>query len=87
MFTLRIRPSSEFTNEEFLNAVDCARICIESVLYDFGSTVATENDRILIKANGITKDEIMQKIKGCFCNNIGIIYAEFLHVELLSQNV
>ena len=86
MFVFKIYQGGDSTNEEFSSAIDCAKTCIESVLYDLNATVAVEGNQISIVVSNIKEKECWGKIKGCFRDSSGTFYPEFLHVESIPQN-
>lgn len=77
--------NDEVSSESFTSAANCAKDCIESVLYDFGAVITVTDDLITITTDDITEKECKEKIQGCFCDSAGNVYPEFLRVEPLSK--
>jgi hypothetical protein len=83
MFIYKVHKDDEASIEDFTSAVNCAKECIENVLYDLSAVITVTDDLITITTDDITKKECKDKIQGCFCDNAGNVYPEFLRVELL----
>ena len=83
MYTYKVHKNNEVSIEDFTSAVNCAKECIESVLYDFGAVITVTGDTIIIAIDDVTEMECKEKIKGCFCDSAGNVYPEFLRVEPL----
>ncbi|MBW2185569.1 MAG: hypothetical protein JRG71_03935 [Deltaproteobacteria bacterium] len=86
MFTFKILKSKDATEEAYQSALQCARDSVESVL---------NNKDLLIKAFGTTitishfeptqsidmaDQTCKERIKGCFCDADGKLYAEFSRI-------
>lgn len=85
MYTYRIHKNHRVSSEKFSSAVNSAKNCVESVLYDFGAEVLVSGDLMRIKVDSITEKECRESIRGCFCDGSGNLYPEFLRVEPLSK--
>jgi len=85
MHIYKVHKDDEVSIEDFTSAVNCAKECIESVLYDLGAVVTVSDDLITITTDDITEKECKEKIQGCFCDSAGNVYPEFIRVERLSK--
>lgn len=76
----------ELSEENFLNAINCARACIESILDNEQLAVEVVAGVITIRPTdsegsiGMTPNQCRAKIKSCFCDSAGNIYPEFVRI-------
>lgn len=86
VYKFKVIKSPESSKEEFERALDCARVCVESIFGTELLTVDVVGNTISIRHADseepidITLFECKEKIKGCFCEDTGIIYPEFIKV-------
>lgn len=86
MYIFKLIRSDSATEEEFMSAVHCAVVCIESQ-FDGDDVVISTNDGDIIVASdvlgrpiGMTLQECKSKLVGCFCDSAGQLYPEFERV-------
>lgn len=83
MYTFRVVKPQSVSTEQFENAINCARVSVESVLDDETLYVKVDGDLIIVCSSAgdmstpMTFVELQNKIKGCFCDATGSIYPEF----------
>ncbi len=85
MYIYKVLKNNDVSIDDFTSAINCARECIESVLYDFDAVVTVTDDLLTITTDEISEKECKEKIQGCFCDSAGNVYPEFLRVEPFSQ--
>ena len=82
MFTFRIYKTHETAQEYFASALSCARVSIESFLFDHDALVTEEGDLIKVNVERLSARECKDRTAGCFCDETGSMYPEFQLIEL-----
>lgn len=86
-YIFKVVKSENSSADEFVDALNCSRECIESVLDDENLLVEVSENTITISSidqNKITNpssSNCKAIIKGCFCDGNGYLYPEFSAIE------
>lgn len=83
MVKFNIHKSDYTTDEDFLSSLECAKTCIQNVLYDSNPMVKLSESVITVGVVDLTEQQCKKQVEGCFFDSFGDIYPEFRRIEVL----